>query len=110
VHKHKNQIKTILHNKIPHTNPRNYPLTWGNLLYQLLASSSDSAIPSLQMPSRSDQPFFHNPPDRQTDKTDTHTHWQTDQQMVQATKPVPIPTYALLMILMWLTIYQIKIS
>jgi len=39
--------------------------------------------------------FFHNPPDR---PTDGQTDRLTDQQMVQATKPVPIPDFVVLMI------------
>jgi len=43
----------------------------------------DPVNPPLQMASRSNQPFFHNAPDR-----------QTDRQVVQATKPLPISCIA----------------
>jgi len=55
--------------------------------YLILGSSK----PNIQTPSRSNQPFSHNAPDRQT-------YWLTNWQMVQVTKCVLTPTYALLIV------------
>ena len=66
----------IGYNATPHIIPQNYPLTLGNLQKQPNTSSSDQAAPPSQTSYRSDQPFFHNPLDRQKD---THTLQRTDR-------------------------------
>jgi len=56
--------------------PPKCPFTWGNHQFQLPASSFDPADPPTQTAYKSNQPFFHNAPDRQS-------KWATDRQMIQ---------------------------
>ena len=72
----------IGHNKMPHIQPKNYPFLWGKCQSQLYASSLHPADQPNQTTSRSNQPFFHSPPERPTYRqTDQLTRWSRQQNL-----------------------------
>jgi len=59
---------SIGYNEMPHIHPLNWLFPWDNRHPHTLALSLDPPDPPQQTESRSNQPFFHSKPDRQTNR------------------------------------------